>query len=240
MRLSISDGQVLPANLIIFGQFTGQDDGSSYWLLDSNDASIRLSMEIQPSEGFTQLVPELPLAVDETYRLIFSASQNPPTEDSIERLSFSTSAPDESAPSSPIATHEINEIFPDPFGPCGPVNGETWVRFFVQPNEAEQIAIYRLLDGSGDTKDINIAPFISRDDDGNIFLSETASAGGTDTYEIVATSHAGVDSVPTEMQVNLGCPGSCAAADLSGGMLGLGILSLLGRRRRIQRKSGGY
>ena len=177
MRLSISDGQILPANLIIFGQFTGQDDGSSYWLLDSNDASIRLSMEIQPSEGFTQLVPELPLAVDETYRLIFSASQNPPTEDSIERLSFSTSAPDESAPSSPIATHEINEIFPDPFGPCGPVNGETWVRFFVQPNEAEQIAIYRLLDGNGETKDINIAPFISRDDDGNIFLSETASAG---------------------------------------------------------------
>lgn len=53
-------------------------------------------------------------------------------------------------------------------------------------------------------------------DDGNdFFLSETEADGGSRTYRIVALDHAGNESEPTLVDMNLGCPGNCSSADLT-------------------------
>ena len=231
MQLSIADGDVLPTNLVMFSKFVGPDDGLSYWLLAPDGNATRLNREIDEAEGLSRLIPDQPLIVDTAYRLVFVRGNEPPEGEAFNlRLTFTTKAAEEAPPSPPIVSSETKEIFADPFSTCGPVPGETWARFFVEPNDAEPIGMLRLIASDGAVRDINLAPFISRDDEGNIFLSETAAQGGLEDYRVVSTTHSGIDSPATQVQVYLGCPGSCSAADAS--VPALGFLLLLALRRR--------
>lgn len=228
MQLSVADGDVVPVNVVIFGAFTGPDGGLRHWLVAPDGTATRLEGEIRADLQMTRFVPAEPLSADTTYRLV-TAGATPPTGEFPVRLSFTTRADDDVAPAAPVVAFETKEIFPDPFNSCGPVDGETWARFFVEPGEPGSIAMYRLVGSDGDLDDVRLAPFITRDDDGNIFLSVTEPQGGFDSYSVIATNHAGIDSLPTRVDAWLGCPGSCGAGDMSAGTLG--ALLLLARRR---------
>jgi uncharacterized protein (TIGR03382 family) len=253
MRFSVQDGDVVPRNLVLYSNFYGAADGSSWWLTSFGRAPQQLIMTFPASErGAVTLATAEPLLPSTSYTLRWSADDAPPLpttgveddngdgqpDDFSARITFTTSSDDDtSAPAAPTASHETETTLP--YEGCSGDwhSGSTWARFFITPNDDDAVAMYVLRDVDGAVLDASVTPFSTIDDNGDIFVSETAEEGGTKTYQIVAIDHAGNESEPTVIDVGLGCPGSCSSADVTGVSALTGLLLLLRRRRRHHEQS---
>lgn len=229
MPLTLDEGATVPTNLVIHGDYVGDDDGSSWWLLDPQGAPQQLTMAIAADEGVTRLTPAAPLTPSTSWQLVWSATQAAPTSTET-ALRFTTADDvDDTAPDAPVVWHETKAILPGDSG-CGLVEGATWARFFVEPDDG--VAMYRLRDETGDSIHVNVTPLRTLTDDGEVFLGSIETRGGTFDYDVTAIDHAGNESAPTTLTVGLGCPGSCSAGDASGLSLGALLAIALRRRRR--------
>jgi uncharacterized protein (TIGR03382 family) len=238
----VQDGDVVPRNLVLYSNFYGEADGSSWWLTSFGRAPQQLVMTFPASDrGMVTLATAEPLLSSTSYTLRWSATDAPPDDDGAAddvsaRTTFTTSSDDDTtAPAAPTAAHETEMVLPN--DDCGARPGATWARFFITPNADDAIAAYVLRDVDGTVLDARVTPFRTVDDNGDIFVSETAEEGGTKAYQIVAIDHAGNESEPTVIDVGLGCPGSCSSADLTGVSSLAGLLLLLRRRRRGKEQS---
>jgi hypothetical protein len=239
MRFSVNDGDVVPRNVVLFGDYPAADDGSSWWLTSFGREPQQLLMTFSESDRGVTLTPSEPLLPSTSYTLRWSETGVPPTNtnDDLDgdgqpdgaTVSFTTATDDDTtAPATPTVAHEAVSAFPSN-NSCGFFGGGTWARFSVTPDDDGAVSMYLLRDVEGTIIDASVVAYASRDDSGGFFLAEMADEGGTKTYEVVAIDHAGNESEPTVIDVGLGCPGSCSSADVTG----VSAFSAVLRRQRL-------
>jgi hypothetical protein len=176
----------------------------------------------------TVTTPE-PLLPSTSYTLRWSASDAPPADttgteddngdglvdDVSARITFTTSSDDDTtAPASPTASHETEVVLAN--NDCGEQPAGTWARFYITPTNDDVVAAYVLRDVDGAVLDARVAPFALPDDTAVIPVSNTSEESGTKAYQIVAIDHAGNESEPTVINVDLGGPGGCSSANVTG------------------------
>jgi uncharacterized protein (TIGR03382 family) len=249
MRFSVQDGDVVPRNLVLFSNFSGEADGSSWWLTSFGRAPEPLTMAFSAAERMVTLTPPEPLLPSTLYTLRWSETGAPPAGDAnddldgdgqpeIATVSFTTSPSDDTtAPAAPTVAHETTSVFPEDTS-CGFFGGGTRAHFSVTANDDDAVSMYLLRDVEGTVIDVSVVAYASLDDSGGFGLGEIADEGGTKAYQIVAIDHAGNESEPTVIDVGLGCPGSCSSADVTGVSALTGLLLLLRRRRHGPAREG--
>ena len=160
MQFSVADGDVVPRNLVLYSNFYGAADGSSWWLTSVGRAPQQLVMTFPASErGAVTLTTAEPLLPATSYTLRWSATDAPPddtadTEDldgdgvaDDVSITFTTSTDDDtSAPAAPTASHATETVLPYQGCDGDWQPGATWSRFFITPDDDDVIAAYVLRD----------------------------------------------------------------------------------------------
>jgi hypothetical protein len=227
----------VPANWIYQARPIGVDSESgSWWARRLPDSRFERLFVESGSEFF--VVSPVTVPVSGEYEVVSFLEQAPDFDafetggvGAVRYGRFMVIDVDEASPPAPeVMRSELQGVFDQSDNSCGSKFNDTWVRFFVAPDEEIALFTLRRLDEGNLVDWSRLFP-----GDSEVFLSEITPDPGLLDYRIEAFDRAG-NSASIDVVMNAGCAGACSN---SGPIEPCGLLALLALLRFRRRRCGG-